>query len=117
MRNRAVKSEAKTTIRKADDSISSSEAEIAREAVRQAVSILDRSAKKGVLARDNVARRKSRLQRKFNSAFASLEVVAQKPGAKKKAATPKKKAATPRKKAPTPRKKSTASPKRKTAKK
>ena len=65
LRNRMVKSTVKTQITKARQAIASG-AE-AQEAVRAAVSELDRAAKKGVIHRNNAARRKSRLMKQLNA--------------------------------------------------
>jgi small subunit ribosomal protein S20 len=67
--NRSVKSEVKTEITKARQAIASPavSAEAATEAVRAAVSELDRAAKKGVLHKNNAARRKSRLMKQLNA--------------------------------------------------
>ena len=86
LRNRAVKSAAKTAIKRADANIGSSDLETAGEAVRQAVGVLDRAAKKGVLPRGNVARRKSRLVRRFNAAVGSRQAATKEPAVKKAAA-------------------------------
>jgi len=67
LRNRMVKSTVKTQITKARQAIASG-AE-AQEAVRAAVSELDRAAKKGVIHRNNAARRKSRLMKQLNAAI------------------------------------------------
>jgi len=67
LRNRAVKSYTKTMIKKAEAAIASGDPQAAQEAVRQAISALDRAAKKGVLHTNNVARRKSRLMHKLNA--------------------------------------------------
>lgn len=96
LRNRAVKSAAKTAIKSADASIGSGDLESAGEEVRQAVGVLDRAAKKGVLPRGNVARRKSRLLRRFNAAVVPLQAVAQKAAARRKA-PPKKRTGVARK--------------------
>lgn len=85
LRNRAVKTASKTAIKKADASIGSGDLEAARQGVRQAVSVLDRAAKKGVLPRGNVARRKSRLLRRFNTAVGLLQAATQEPATKQKA--------------------------------
>ncbi len=70
-RNRAVKSTVKTFITKAQKSIvAEPEAEATTEAIRQAISQLDRAATKGVLHPNNVARRKSRLMKRLNTARA-----------------------------------------------
>ncbi len=65
LHNRMVKSVVKTNITKARQAIATgvdSEA-----AVRAAVSELDRAAKKGVIHRNNAARRKSRLMKQLNA--------------------------------------------------
>jgi small subunit ribosomal protein S20 len=72
LRNRAVKSTVKTSIGKAQRAIVADPAQGATlEAVREAISQLDRAATKGVLHRNNVARRKSRLMKRLNTAQAA----------------------------------------------
>jgi small subunit ribosomal protein S20 len=66
LHNRMVKSIVKTEITKARQAIDTG-AEDAAEAVRAAVSELDRAAKKGVIHRNNAARRKSRLMKQLNA--------------------------------------------------
>lgn len=67
--NRSVKSIVKTQVTKARQAITgtSVSAEDAEAAVRAAVSELDRAAKKGVIHRNNAARRKSRLMKQLNT--------------------------------------------------
>lgn len=67
--NRSVKSLVKTQVTKARTAITSANipAENATEAVRAAVSELDRAAKKGVIHKNNAARRKSRLMKQLNA--------------------------------------------------
>jgi len=65
LHNRSVKSLVKTQITKARQAIAVDEN--AEEAVRAAVSELDRAAKKGVIHRNNAARRKSRLMKQLNA--------------------------------------------------
>ncbi len=67
--NRSVKSLVKTQVTKARVAITSTtaNAEDAEAAVRAAVSELDRAAKKGVIHRNNAARRKSRLMKQLNT--------------------------------------------------
>ncbi len=65
LHNRSVKSLVKTHITKARHAIALDEN--AEEAVRAAVSELDRAAKKGVIHRNNAARRKSRLMKQLNA--------------------------------------------------
>ena len=60
-RNQAVKSRMRTFIKRAQDAIERGEREEAVEAVRQAVSEIDRAAKKGTIHANNAARHKSRL--------------------------------------------------------
>ena len=66
LRNRMVKSTVKTYVTKARQAIDSGAD--AQEAVRTAVSELDRAAKKGVIHRNNAARRKSRMMKQLNAA-------------------------------------------------
>ena len=70
LRNKAVRSEVKTSITKAEGLIFSGELEAAREAVTSAISSLDKAAEKGVLKSNSAARRKSRLMKKLNQAQA-----------------------------------------------
>ncbi len=67
--NRSVKSIVKTQVTKARQAITvtSVSAEDAEAAVRAAVSELDRAAKKGVIHKNNAARRKSRLMKQLNA--------------------------------------------------
>ena len=65
LHNRSVKSLVKTQITKARQAIAVDEN--AEEAVRAAASELDRAAKKGVIHRNNAARRKSRLMKQLNA--------------------------------------------------
>jgi small subunit ribosomal protein S20 len=65
LHNRMVKSIVRTTITKARHALATGvESEAA---VRAAVSELDRAAKKGVIHRNNAARRKSRLMKQLNA--------------------------------------------------
>jgi small subunit ribosomal protein S20 len=66
--NRSVKSIVKTQVTKARQAITTTSvnAENAEAAVRAAVSELDRAAKKGVIHKNNAARRKSRLMKQLN---------------------------------------------------
>ncbi len=65
LHNRSIKSLVKTQITKARNAIAA-DAD-AEAAVRAAVSELDRAAKKGVIHRNNAARRKSRLMKQLNA--------------------------------------------------
>jgi small subunit ribosomal protein S20 len=69
LHNRMVKSVVKTHVKEARQAIASGvESEAA---VRAAISELDVAAKKGVIHRNNAARRKSRLQKQLNKVTAS----------------------------------------------
>ncbi|MBA2681346.1 MAG: 30S ribosomal protein S20 [Ktedonobacteraceae bacterium] len=70
--NRSTKSIVKTQITKARQAITTADAnsEPAVDAVRLAASELDKAAKKGVIHRNNAARRKSRLMKQLNAATA-----------------------------------------------
>ena len=70
VRNLKVRSRVKTMIKRAERAITVGEAETV-EAVRVACSELDKAASKGVIHKNNAARRKSRLMAKFNKANAT----------------------------------------------
>src|SRR3712207_1899391 len=72
MRNLMVRSRVKTFIKKAEQSIVA-ENDNAAEFVRQACSELDKAATKGVIHKNNAARRKSRLMGKFNKVFQAAQ--------------------------------------------
>lgn len=61
VRNRAIKSDLNTSIRNARAALLSNEVEASQMEVMSAVSKLDKAADKGVIHRNNAARRKSRL--------------------------------------------------------
>ena len=67
LHNRSIKSLVRTQITKARNAIAGGD-ENSEEAVRRAISDLDRAAKKGVIHRNNAARRKSRLMKRLNAA-------------------------------------------------
>ena len=62
-RNKAVKSELKTRVKNA---VKAAETEQSEEALRLAVKRLDMAAAKGVIHKNQAARRKSRLMKKIN---------------------------------------------------
>jgi small subunit ribosomal protein S20 len=72
-RNVARRSAARTTVRKVRELIASGEKEEAEKAVREAASVLDRAAQRGILHPNNAARRKSRLMRQVNAIGAAAE--------------------------------------------
>lgn len=74
LRNRMTRSATKTVTKKAEAAIAAGDPEAAREAVRIALSNLDRAAKKGAIHANAAARRKSRLVLKYNAAVAALQI-------------------------------------------
>jgi small subunit ribosomal protein S20 len=63
-RNRAVRSELKTRVKKAESTVGTDENEAA---VRAAVKRLDSAVNKGVIHKNTAARRKSRLMKRINA--------------------------------------------------
>ena len=68
LRNRAVRSSARTMVSRARAAIDSGDSN-STEQVRQAQSTLDVGVRKGVLHPNNAARRKSRLMKRLNAAL------------------------------------------------
>ena len=66
LHNRVYRGGARTAVRKARHLIDAGRVEEAREAVRQAASALDKAAEKGIIHKNNAARRKSRLMQQLN---------------------------------------------------
>jgi small subunit ribosomal protein S20 len=91
IRNQMYRSRVKTMVRKAEQLIFGDEP--SEDAVRVAISTLDKAAGKGIIHKNNAARRKSRLMKKLNSHQPAVETVAAKP-AKKTTAKAAKKPAT-----------------------
>jgi small subunit ribosomal protein S20 len=71
-RNRPIRTATRTFVVRAETAIAGQGADSAA-AVQRALSQLDRAASKGVIHRNNAARRKSRLMRKFNALNAEPE--------------------------------------------
>jgi small subunit ribosomal protein S20 len=74
VRNRAVKSSVRTFVKNAEKSITlpSSGVEATQESVARALKALDSAASKGILHKNNAARRKSRLMKKLNVSAAKV---------------------------------------------
>jgi small subunit ribosomal protein S20 len=70
-RNKSVRSQTKTMIVKAEETISSGNVESAKAQVKAAISTMDKEADKGKIHRNNIARHKSRLMKKLNKAAAA----------------------------------------------
>ncbi len=86
-RNRARRGAARTAVRQARELIEGGAPEEAQTAIREAASILDRAARKGVLHPNNAARRKSRLMRRFKASQAPASEEAAAPKRRARAAT------------------------------
>lgn len=68
--NRRYRSSARTLVRRAEETITAGDQDTASGSVVEAIALLDRAARKGVLHPNNAARRKSRLMAKLNKANA-----------------------------------------------
>ena len=66
LHNRVYRVGARTAVKKARQAMDRGDPEQAREAVRAAASALDKAAEKGIIHKNNAARRKSRLMRQLN---------------------------------------------------
>jgi small subunit ribosomal protein S20 len=65
VRNRIVRTQARTAVRNAREAIAGANVDAARKATLEAVSALDKAGEKGRLHKRNAARRKSRLMKKL----------------------------------------------------
>lgn len=65
-RNRVVRATARTEVKDANKLIAAGNMAEAEQAARAALRALDQAAEKGILKKNNAARRKSRLMRKLN---------------------------------------------------
>ncbi len=70
LRNRAATSTARTYIHRAERQLQTGADEDAEATVKLAIRALDKAAEKGIIHKNNAARRKSRLMRKLNAAKA-----------------------------------------------
>lgn len=67
VRNRVYRGRARTFIAKARVALNGTDADAAKNATMEAISELDRAAQKGVIHKNNAARRKSRLMKRLNA--------------------------------------------------
>jgi small subunit ribosomal protein S20 len=67
IRNRVYRGTARTFVAKARTAINTKDAEAAKAATLEAISALDKAAQKGVIHKNNAARRKSRLMKELAS--------------------------------------------------
>ncbi|MFQ6002102.1 MAG: 30S ribosomal protein S20 [Anaerolineae bacterium] len=72
-RNRVFHSRARTFIKKTERLIAEGKLEEAAQAAQQAISALDKAAVKGIIHKNNAARRKARLMRRLNLALKKAE--------------------------------------------
>ena len=73
LRNKSMRSQYRTFVAKAEKVITEGDAEAAGEAVKKAISVLDKTAQKRILHPNNVARRKSQLAKKLNAMNSNAE--------------------------------------------
>ena len=73
LRNRWFRTQARTYIKRARAQIDAGELEKAKVAVSQATLALDKAAEKGIIHKNNAARRKSRIMRHLNRALQAAE--------------------------------------------
>ena len=66
MRNRAVKSNLKTTIKRFEEALQKANTEDAKILLNKAIKTIDKAAAKGVIHQNNAANKKSRLAKAFN---------------------------------------------------
>ncbi len=66
VRNRVIRAAARTHVRQANAAIDEGETATTEAAVRAAIRALDRAAEKGIIKKNNAARRKARLMKKLN---------------------------------------------------
>jgi len=71
LHNRIFRGKARTLVAKAKTSIDEGAIETVEQEVKLAISALDKAATKGVIHKNNAARRKSRLMKKLNDASKS----------------------------------------------
>ena len=94
LRNRARRSTAKTSVRRAELAMASADPQASAKAVPIAISALDQAAQKGALHPKSVARRKGRLMKKYSTVLAAPIVAKEEEAPVRKRRT-KKKEATP----------------------
>lgn len=73
MHNKAIKSECRTYVRQFMEAVHAKDPNLAREKLILMTSKLDSARSKGVLTRNAVSRKKSRMQKLFNVTFAAAE--------------------------------------------
>lgn len=66
LRNRPIRTATRTNVKRAQETIEAGDREAAVERTGQAIKVLDKAATKGIIHRNNAARRKSRLMARLN---------------------------------------------------
>ena len=77
-RNHAVKSELRTQVKKVQSAVDKKDEAVAKTALREAYSLIDRAVSKGVLHRNTASRHKSRLSARVNALSAKPAPAAKK---------------------------------------
>ncbi|MDK2855834.1 MAG: small subunit ribosomal protein [Bacillota bacterium] len=72
LRNAAIKSRVRTAIRRFNEALNQADPEVIKQTLAKAFSVIDKAAAKGVLHKNNAARKKSRLCRKLAKAKAQV---------------------------------------------
>ena len=90
LRNRVYRGSARIAVRAARSAMESENAEETRVAVLQAISALDKAAEKGVIHRNNAARRKGRLMKRMSALDVELKAPKAEDKEEAKEAAPKK---------------------------
>ena len=67
LRNRSLRANLRTTIKKVNSAIMSNKLDQAQSDLKNAVPIIDKAVSKGIIHKNNAARKKSRLMRKVNT--------------------------------------------------
>jgi small subunit ribosomal protein S20 len=67
LRNRPIRTATRGYVKKAQETIAAGDPKTAEESTKQAISVLDKAAQKGVIHKNNAARRKSRLMARLNT--------------------------------------------------
>lgn len=71
LRNKSYKTRVKNVVKDVEAAIQAQDKEVAEKAFHEAVSVIDRVASKGIIHKNNAARKKSRLAKKVNALTAS----------------------------------------------
>ncbi len=66
LKNRPIRTSVRTLVKKAEEAIEEGNFDAALEATKQAVKLLDQASTKGIIHKNNAARRKSKLVSKLN---------------------------------------------------